>query len=504
MHPPSQPAGPPTECGAGVALGRSPGAPDPARPKSRWRTLTLFTLLTFGFPTPAASVLSLDLLQRELPFAERAFYDAHVEAVESLDLATAAAIDRSATQFLDLQAAMPDDHVLQPDVQMNLAIALAAAGDVESALAFAQAALETKRASTGPYDLRLIPFMLAEGDVLTQADQTDAAIMAYQRAQNVTHRQLGVHTPAQLLAIERVIAVAALNDLDHIVDIQHKMSLRIAQQSMTPDVIATKQLALADHYNLRAEETPGGTFVSPDTAYIPLRLQRGQAAVSYYEDAITTLRSLDDPVRLTSAMHHLAQTWSMLDRPRSAKKAARLYLKEVRARFGDSSVRTGSALVSVGDIFLLSRDHRANEYYAEAWSVLEAAPDLRQELLGQPKRLKPREIRSYPMDRRPVHVGPDDPLIVRMIYTVRPDGRPGAVEILQANVLAEERRMSRAYLKRMLFRPRVVDGVPVATAEQEHVQPFWVGAPDALFPWNQKRLEEKRAREEAAAATATE
>ena len=336
MHPPSQPAGLPTECGSGVALGRSPGAPDPARPKSWWRTLTLFTLLTFGFPTPAASVLSLDLFQRELPFAERAFYDAHVEAVESLDLATAAAIDRSATQFLDLQAAMPDDHVLQPDVQMNLAIALAAAGDVESALAFAQAALETKRASTGPYDLRLIPFMLAEGDVLTQADQTDAAIMAYQRAQNVTHRQLGVHTPAQLLAIERVIAVAALNDLDHIVDIQHKMSLRIAQQSMTPDVIATKQLALADHYNLRAEETPGGTFVSPDTAYIPLRLQRGQAAVSYYEDAITTLRSLDDPVRLTSAMHHLAQTWSMLDRPRSAKKAARLYLKEVRARFGDS------------------------------------------------------------------------------------------------------------------------------------------------------------------------
>ena len=52
----------------------------------------------------------------------------------------------------------------------------------------------------------------------------------------------------------------------------------------------------------------------------------------------------------------------------------------------------------------------------------------------------------------------------------------------------------------MIYRPRFEQGVPVATGGIEHVQPFKVGPPDALFPWNQKKLEAKRAAERAAAA----
>ncbi len=452
----------------------------------------------------ANPVLSSDLLQRDVRFQERAFDDAHIEAIESLDLATDASITQAGTQFLALLDRMPDGHPHTESVQLNAAIALAAAGEVEAALELAQAALDSTRNRAGPYDLRLIPFMLAEGDVLVQNNQVQNAVSAYQRAQNVTHRQLGVFTPAQMPAIDRVIAVAFNMGPRHVLETQLKMSLRVAQESMTPRMVATKQLALADHYKRRTETTERSTIDSIDTPGVPERLGLGQIAVGYYNDAITTLTTLDDPERLLYAMQSAAETWSLVDRPRSAKRAAMRFLAKARETYGDTSTQAGRALVTTGDIYMLSRDHRFNDHYAEAWAVLEADPDLREQLLGAPHRLSPNRIRTFTMARRPAHVGPNEPLIVRLAYTVRPDGRAGRINIMQSNVLAEERRVSRSILKRMVFRPRIENGVAVATAHQEHVQPFRVGAPDALFPWNQKRHEEKRAEEQRAAEAGTE
>lgn len=468
------------------------------------RLFTLLALLFLIAPT-YATVTSLDLMQRELPFAEPAFEQTHTEAIELLDVGTGTSTDRALEQLLALLDAMPDDHTLRANVQLNAAIALAASGDIESALALVQSALDAKRTGTGPYDLQLIPFMLAEGDVLAQAQRIPDAITAYQRAQNVSHRQLGVYNPAQIPVIERIIRAAALGRGTHLIETQLGMTVRIARESMTPEAEATMLLNLADHYRIRTDEARRSKIVAFDTPpRIHERIQLGQTAIRHYEGAVELLRPLDEPELLATALHSLARTWSFIGRPRSAKRVAREFLEVVRAAHGDTSIETGQALIATGDIFLVSLDHRSNDYYLEAWSILEADPDLRERLLGVPKRLRPTRTRTYPTNRRPSDVGPHEPLIVRMEYTVRADGRTGDIKILQATVLSEERRVSRSWLKGSLFRPRFVDGVAVATPNQIHVQPFRDGAPDALFPWNQERLEEQRAREEAAATTATE
>ena len=52
---------------------------------------------------------------------------------------------------------------------------------------------------------------------------------------------------------------------------------------------------------------------------------------------------------------------------------------------------------------------------------------------------------------------------------------------------------------KMIYRPRMENGVAVTTVGVEHLQPFKVGAPDAFLPWNQKKLEAERAAEREAA-----
>ena len=472
------------------------------------KTVVAWALLVGAWvsPSTAAPPFGYDMLHRDVALGIPTLDVAHRDALELLDHATHSTIRRAADQFTTLLQQMPDDHAELPRVQLNAAIAFAAAGDTGSALTLISVARENAGATAGLYSLKLIPYMLAEGDVFAQLDEPLAAIRSYQSAQNITHRQFGVYTPEQIPVIERVIKVAADRGTRHVVETQLRMRLRIARESLGRAEVARMQLRLAAHYKRRCDATDVKIRNDPEAPGISLRYGLGQSAAKYYQGAIESLGDTSDQEQRLYAMQNLALTWSLIDRPRASRKSARAYLAAAREAYGGRDTALARALINTGDIHMVLRDQIAFSLYAEAWGLLADDPDLRGSLLGDPVRLLPTRVETAVVNRRPESTAPDEPLAIHFAFEVMANGRPGRVNVLFSNVFAEQRRVSRSRLRKMIYRPRFENGVAAATGGIEHVQPFRVGAPDAFLPWNQRKLEAERAaqREEAAKDEAKE
>ena len=472
-------------------------------PPGPWRMLSAILVVVCWSAAHAsdADPVGWDLLQRDVELQNETLTNTHRAALESLDLANHTAMVSAADQFTALLASIESNHPQLRKVQLNAAIAYTAVGDTESAMKVVTAALASAMVTLGPYHLELIPYMLAEGDVLARQDQPSAAISAYQRAQNVSHRQMGVYNPDQMTAIERVIRVAANRGTRRIVETQLRLMLKIAEESLGGEDVARLQLELAAHYKRRCDSTDPSIRNDPEAPGVPLRFAFGQIAAGYYKDAIETLAGLEESEQQLYAMRNLAHTWSLIDRQRRSRKSIRAYIASAREIYANNESALARALVHAGDIHMILGDQQAFSAYREAWQLLEQDPDLQGSLLGTPVRLKPASVETAFLARKPESTNHNDPLYVHFGFTVRENGRPAKVQTLYSNVFAEQRRVSRSRLMRMIFRPRFKAGVAVPTAGFEHVQPFRVGAPDALLPWNQKKLEAKRAAEKAADAS---
>jgi tetratricopeptide (TPR) repeat protein len=131
-------------------------------------------------------------------------------------------------------------------------------------------------------------------------------------------------------------------------------------------------------------------------------------------------------------------------------------------------------LVELGDVALLGgRRTTAVERYAEAWSLLAGSPDNEAELeryFASPRLIwGPSLPAVWPVPSRkapPADPQRLEPAFVTVRYTVDAAGRALVAEVIEADPQGLIERRVLDAVRGSLYRPRLVDGAPVTTAEQ--------------------------------------
>ncbi|HEX7081100.1 MAG TPA: TonB family protein [Gammaproteobacteria bacterium] len=359
--------------------------------------------------------------------------------------------------------------------------ALVAAGDFDAALAPARQLVDRLRADGDP----ALPHALAQlARIQAELDDFESAELNYLEAIDLISTAEGEFSitlvePYQGLGRtyiknrQFVEAITALEQAQHVS--QRNLGLYNVSQSELLDDLTTAHLGLGDTVTaeqLQVERLENAVrrFGENDPQVIPYRYElaayyeqsrmRG-AAREQYEEVVATLEALPDggDEALLAPLRRLMRIELVL----GDTEDARTRLVEILNRRPDlPPAERARSLVALGDWAVARNDPEgARSYYADAYALLRDVPEELEAAFARPAMLDfvapltdvDRGTRARPYTWGTIVVG----------FDVTANGRPSNVRIVSAQppgVVDDE------YVRRVRethFRPRVVDGVPVAT-----------------------------------------
>jgi tetratricopeptide (TPR) repeat protein len=307
----------------------------------------------------------------------------------------------------------------------------------------------------GAYDSQLIAPLSGLGDVFLSQARYEEAIEAFQRARHIWHRTDGINTLEQLEVLDQLTeGFVGANELQEANRAQIR-SFRISEYHHGPGSLET----------VPAMRKLAGWF---------LRTGQHPNAIILFQRAVKILErefGPDDP-ELVPVLTGLATARSADGyRPGDAEEALERVVAIIDKTPEASVEERVSAYVNLGDWYIRSNEAQAaREMYGRAWNLLDGSEELvlrREELFGQPVTLAFPPMPAYvpipPTPFREIDYRELSERYVDIEFTVRDDGRVSDVKIADADAPLSHTFYVRRRMYEAIYRPRVVDGEPVAT-----------------------------------------
>ncbi|HUO83377.1 MAG TPA: tetratricopeptide repeat protein [Gammaproteobacteria bacterium] len=307
----------------------------------------------------------------------------------------------------------------------------------------------------GPYDGQLVAPLSGLGDVFLSQERYEEAIEAFQRARHIWHRVDGINTLEQLEVLDQLTeGFIGANELQEANRAQIR-SFRISEHHHGPGNLETvpAMRKLADWF-LRTGQHPN--------------------AIILYQRAVKILErefGADDP-QLVPVLTGLATARGADGyRPGEAEEALERVVGIIEKTPGATLDERVAAYVNLGDWYIRTNEAQAaREMYGKAWNLLDGSEELvlrREELFGQPINLAFPPMPAYvpipPTPFREIDYRELSERYVDIEFTVRDDGRVSDVKIADADAPLAHTFYVRRRMYEALYRPRLVDGEPVAT-----------------------------------------
>ncbi len=405
----------------------------------------------------------------------------HTEQIDfdrALDLIGEGNIDPALPLINELAAAEEHEPGTQARLLANQAILQALVGDVPGALSLLDQAVALVESRAGPFDSLLVNLLSVRGLIQRDQKELDLAEQSFRRAQHITHRQDGVYSRRQLGIVDLLTDLHLQQGLVLAADREQRFNLKISEQAYgaNSDSLVPILERLGGYFAQRGDTIPLGPshIVRPVASEADAYTEQYRAtlfkeSIDLFERAIAIIENTYGPtdLRLIEPLHGIAKA-------RLRQRTARKFAEEAMERAvnivannpATDTADHARALVSLGDIYNLTSDSRANDTYLAAWRMLNETPelaDLQYELFGAPTRLFPEDLSTIVLERQPAAIDADTRLFVDAEFTVIDSGRVANVRILDGNVPNDQKNTLRRHIRSWRFRPRIVDDEFVTT-----------------------------------------
>lgn len=324
-------------------------------------------------------------------------------------------------------------------------------------------------AADGTYDGELIPPLSGLGDVYLSQERYGEAIEAFQRARHIWHRVDGINTLEQLEVLDQLTeGFVGANELQEANRAQIR-AFRISEHHYGPGHLDT----------VPAMRKLGDWF---------LRTGQHPNAIILYQRAVIILErefGADDPQLVPVLTGLAAARGADGYRPGEAEVALERVVDIVESMPAATVEERVTALVNLGDWYIQDNEAQAaRERYRRAWNLLDGTEELvlrRDELFGQPVNLAfppmPNYVPIPPTPFQEIDFRSLDERYVDVEFTVGEDGRVSDVKIADADAPLAHTFYVRRRMYEALYRPRLVDGEPVATSlrQRQIIPPAPIG-----------------------------
>ena len=328
----------------------------------------------------------------------------------------------------------------------------------------------------------LISILMPKASTLMSLNRTEEARQALRQAQHITHRDDGVYSPDQLPMVNQLFELSFQNGNVMDADQQQFFTLRVSERAFgrESEALLPTLGKLGRYFAYRA--VTSSQFEDPAMRYQQEGLFR--TTFELYDRAIKIIEDNYGPndLRLVNSLQGVAQARLMQRANSKSEQALERALFVIESNPTTDLPDRIEAIIKMGDLYTLTSDSRASETYLRAWNLMEENPDynwLKTQAFGAPTRLYPRAQSVVYLDRMPSKADGSQ-LFIDAEYTVRVDGKVGDVKLLAKNVPNEQVKRLRWNLSQARFRPRIVDGEIVETANLIMHQTFRVN--EALSP----------------------
>ncbi len=352
----------------------------------------------------------------------------------------------------------------------NLAIVQSKIGQYDAAMQNFESAIGIIEAVEDRLNYQLVNPLKGLGAAQLNSGRPDLAIRSFDRARHVTHVNEGPHNVEQVEILESLA----------------EATLRAGDLEGARDILDSIFLLNARH------------FENDALAMVPSLMRRGewQHRAGYFNDERATYRRVvriiesrlgkDDP-KLIAPLTKLGESFYFVDltdkNPYGSNVTAsgEVYFKRA-ARIAESSPDVHwsekvAADLALADYYTYSESYnRARKIYSETWDFLSADPERledRARLLEEPvvlfQRALPTSVFDRVSNRQAVLTG-----TIVVDYNVSSRGRVRSIRT-EANPpeFTDLQRMVHREIRRRVFRPMLVDGVPQTSDDMRFVHTFY-------------------------------
>ena len=345
-------------------------------------------------------------------------------------------------------------------------------GETYSALSHLDRAAKLIERQYGRFDQRLIPPLRGLAIAHIETGRSSSATAALRRAQHLTHRHMGVYNTDQLPILDMLLTVGGPSSRGEMVDTLSSFNLKVHEEAFGKDDprIVPALMRMAEHLaNKGARKRPRSYFVLlGGSADFVAQSHAFRESLRHSERALEILEQhygKDDP-KIIEVLRMIAETKLKRGLGKGDAVAAIQRAHDIVAANAGSDVSdVAYAKVELADLYTLWDDHRAAKAYRDAWEAIpesEQYDALRYELFGEPKQLSTDRF-ELALRERPWRKGRINYL--ELGYVVRADGRARRFTTIDGNVPSQIKERLRGRLGQARFRPRVVDGEVVETAD---------------------------------------
>jgi TonB family protein len=352
----------------------------------------------------------------------------------------------------------------------NLATAQLRNGDLPSAETNYQAAIALLEKREGFLSARLINPLVGLGEAYVRSEQYPLATKAYERALRVNHVNEGFYNLEQIRIRDGLTeGYLGQRDLEK-ANFHQEAQIYVQQRKLGRDNPAlVEPLTKLGRWYDRSNQTEAARLVYQGAARIVEKAD-GENATGMVDPLLAIAETYRQQALLPPEPESSQSPDTLL--PLSSMML-RKALGIVEQQTPPDPGQRARILVKLGDLYMMwGKQNTASDRYKEAWAALSTEPALearRDEYFAQPARIMgpipptifpPPSRKSPPPDPRTLEPG-----FVVVRFNVDQLGRVTDATVIESDPanLLEERVQETA--RRTLFRPRYVDGSPVATAD---------------------------------------
>lgn len=372
---------------------------------------------------------------------------------------------------------------------LNLATTQKRLKNLQASEATYKRALRIVDETEGGYSRGVIEPLHGLGTTYFESGQYGNAAESLRRAVDVSRKLDGLFNVQQLPLVEALIDTYVALDQVADVDREQQYALRLSENAygrndprMLPVLArsadwceATGRYRMARQAHARQLDIVGRTAGKRDPAVVPPL--RGIAR-SYVNEYLYGSQEVDQNGRemnpaLAGALGGMQPTGTdparVVRLDPDGEEALKLALAVLENRADQLSLRA-ETLLDLGDWYQLGGDNQdAKRTYRDAWSAFSAPGGPGTAIMSAPAQLYYKAPSSSV--RRPDQ---DEDAVkerfVEVLFTVTPEGRVTDTRVSATDASESQERSVTTALRRARYRPRFVDGNPVATTDVRHRQ----------------------------------
>jgi TonB family protein len=350
----------------------------------------------------------------------------------------------------------------------NLATAQLRNGDLRDAEASYQAAIALLEKRDGFLSLRLVNPLVGLGEAYVRSEQYPLATEAYERALRVNHVNEGFYNLEQIKIRDGLTeGYLGLQNIEK-ANFHQEAEVYVQQRKLgkdNPEFVGA--LTKLGRWYDRTGQAESARFVYQSAARL-VEKAGGEKSPALVDPLIAIAETYRDQALLPPDPESSQSPDTLLPMSGAMLRKA---LAIVEQQQPPDPAQRARILVALGDLYMMwDKRSMAVDRYREAWQALSADPALevrRDEYFARPVRIMgPVPPAIFPVPSRkaaPLAVKDLEPGFVVVRFSVDQLGRVSDATVIEADpVNLLEERVARA-AKNALFRPRYVDGAPVAT-----------------------------------------